>query len=110
MVNDRPFLAFFEKIGGTYQRISKLRKESPIAAGKTSETIILYVKNITPNELFDIHISVADTEVEVSPSKIQKLNAGEMVAITFVWRPSLNRRTALKTKLNSVATEVIKPR
>lgn len=109
MVENRPFLAFFGNKEGTL-RIFKLTRDNPVHAGKVSETITLWAKNIIGNELVNVSITVADKEVVVSPSTIQKMAKNEMVKITFVWRPKLGRRTALKTKINSFATEVIKPR
>ena len=109
MVETRPFLAFFEGKEGTL-RIFKLKRDNPVHAGKASETITLWAKNITSNELVNVSITVADEEVEVSPSTIKKMAKDEMVKVSFIWRPKLSRRTALKTRINTFATEVIKPR
>lgn len=109
MAENRPFLAFFEN-NKEKSRIFKLKRDNPVNAGKTSETITLWAKNITGNELINIRIAVVDEEVEVSPSTIQRMGKGEMIEVTFIWRPKLGRRTALQTKINSFATEVIRPR
>lgn len=109
MAENRPFLAYFED-SKEKSRIFKLKKDNPVHAGKTSETITLWVKNITGNELLNIRITVTDGEAEVSPSTIQRMVKDEMIKVTFVWRPKLNRRTALETKIKSFATEVIRPK
>lgn len=109
MAENRPFLAFFEDNEGK-SRIFKLKRDNPVHAGKVSETITLWAKNITGNELINVRIAVADEEVEVSPSTIQRMGKNEMMKVAFVWRPKLGRRTALQTKINSFATEIIRPR
>ena len=109
MVENRPFLSYFED-SKERSRIFKLKKDNPVHAGKTSETITLWVKNITGNELLNVSITVTDKEVEVSPSTLERMEKDEVVKVTFVWRPDLNRRTALETKINSFATEVIRPK
>lgn len=109
MVETRPFLAYFEDRKETL-RIFKLKRDNPVNVGKVSETIILWAKNITMNELINVRISVGDKEVIVSPSTFEKMDAGEVVKVTFVWKPDINRRTPLQTKIKSAATEVIRPR
>lgn len=109
MVETRPFLAYFENKECTL-RIFKLKRDNPVNIGRVSETIILWAKNITGNKLINVRIIVTDKEVTVLPSTFEKLKADEIVKVTFVWRPKLGRRTALKTKLKSFATEVIESR
>lgn len=109
MVETRPFLAFFEDRKRTL-RITKLKRDNPVNAGKVSEKIVLWAKNITGNELLNVQISVNDKEVMVSPSIFKRIDKDEVVKVTFIWKPDINRKTALKTKLKSAATEVIRPR
>lgn len=103
---DRPFLAFFTDENGRH-RISNLKVDKPVNAGSTSK-IVLWAMNITDNELLDVHITVDDKEAEVTPSRISRIARRELLKVTIIWKPNINRRTKLDTKLRSVATEVIR--
>ena len=108
MVNDRPFLAFYEDNAGTL-RVFHLKKNKPsdaVDAGKVSKPITLWAKNITGNEIFDVRIFSSNTELEISPSRIPSMKAEEMVKITLVWSPSLKQEDPLKVSINSTAREI----
>lgn len=112
MAENRPFLAFYERDNsGQFKRVYALERGNEVVnAGSESATIVLYAKNITMHELINISIMADDEDVVISPSKIQSLGVGRMIEVAFTWKPKLRRRTALSTKIRSVATEVIRPR
>lgn len=105
-MSERPFLEFFiDK--ENHNKVTSIKINEPVNAGSSKE-IVLWVMNITGNELVDIRITADDDEVEISPNRIPHMTKKQVVQITLTWKPSIKRRTKLSTKLMSIATEVIR--
>lgn len=79
--------------------ITSLKSEDFVRAGSSSKPFYIYVVNVTAYELMDVTIYCNEPDVEITPSQIPYMKAGETKQVKVVWSPSLKREEALSTPI-----------
>jgi hypothetical protein len=80
----------------------------PVVSGREKAELIVYARNITPAELYDLEFIPVDPDLKIERENKDKVFPQETIMLKFIFSPSEDRKEPLDTGMNVTAKGIIR--
>jgi len=79
----------------------------PVVAGREKAEMVVYARNISPAELYDIEFHPSDPDLKIEKSS-DKASPAETIMLKFIFSPSEDRKEPLDAGMSVTAKGIIR--